>query len=288
MNMDIFDKIADDFISKKASLSQPLRLRRDYGEEEITKEAQMTKEKFAERMENDPEFAEKWNANKKTKKQAGEDEIDRISSEFISERVAYAKGSKGSKDFKKYHGSNKDFAETWDGQIEANKDMIKSKGKSDSKKIDLSSKPKGKSKGPDISAMGRLATESDIDRIVSEFISERVAYAKGEEGRKQLEEKKKNDPEFAEKWEENTVHSKEEMDEKMGKSAGHHDHHRGSYMSVQHLAEMQDLIAGISDMVHRDEELPNWVDSKIAHIHQNLLDLVGYFQYGNGYHTHED
>ena len=199
--MDIFDKITDDFLGKKASLTQPLRLRRDYGEEEINKEARMTKEKFAERMENDPEFAEKWNANKKTKKQAD---------------------------------------------------------------------------------------ESDIDRIASEFISERVAYAKGEEGRKQLEEKKKNDPEFAKKWDENIVHSKEEMDEKMGKKAGHHEHHRGSYMSVQHLAEMQDLIAGISEMVHRGEELPDWVESKIAHIHQTFLDLVGYFQYGEGYHTHEE
>ena len=78
------------------------------------------------------------------------------------------------------------------------------------------------------------------------------------------------------------------MDEKMGKSAGLHGHHRGSYMSVQHLAEMQDLIAGISEMVHRGEELPDWVESKIAHTHQTLLDLVGYFQYGEGYQSPED
>jgi hypothetical protein len=341
--MDIFDKIANDYLTKKSALTQPLRLRRDYGEEELLKEARMTKEKFAERLENDPEFAEKWEANKFKKKEAGESEIDRIASEFISEREAYAKGPKGSKDFKAYHKSNKEFAEIWDGQIEANKDKIKPKKKK------TESKPKSKS--TDISALGMLgkkADESEIDRIASEFISERVsfakgeegrkqleekkkndpefakkwdenivhskeemdekmgknasdifdriasefiservAFAKGEEGRKQLEEKKKNDPEFAKKWDENTVHSKEEMDEKMGRSAGHHEHHRGSYMSVQHLNEMQDLIAGISEMIHHGEELPDWVESKIAHTHQTLLDLVGYFQYGEGFHSHE-
>ena len=120
--MDIFDKIANSF--KKTGSTQPLRLRRDYGEE-IVKEAKMTKAEWADKMENDPEFAKKWNGN--SKKSSEGDVFDRIASEFISDKEAHGKGPKGQKSFKKHHDSDSEFAEIWDGQIEANKDRFTKK-----------------------------------------------------------------------------------------------------------------------------------------------------------------
>ena len=60
-------------------------------------------------------------------------------------------------------------------------------------------------------------------------------------------------------------------------SAEHH--HHGSYMSQQHLREMEDLLQGIISQVDDGEELADWAESKIAHAHQLLLDLHGFFQY---------
>ena len=169
--MDIFDRIASEY-----QKSQPLRLRRDYGEVSQEghsfKQAQMTKEKFKKRMEEDPEFAEKWNAQ-----------------------------------------------------------TVHSKEEMDEK-------------------LGRKAGDI-FDKIASDFKQARMTK---EKFKKRMEE----DPEFAEKWNAQTVHSKEEMDEKLGRKAGHY--HKGPYMSIQHILEMRDLVDGISEMIHRGDDIPDWAE----------------------------
>lgn len=64
--------------------------------------------------------------------------------------------------------------------------------------------------------------------------------------------------------------------------------HSGSYMSVQNLEEMQDALQVVADMVHDGEELDDWVEDKISHAHQLIRDLAGYFGYGRGRHEHND
>ena len=127
-----------------------------------------------------------------------------------------------------------------------------------------------------------LRLRRDYGEVSQEGHSFKQAQMTKEKFKKRMEE----DPEFAEKWNAQTVHSKEEMDEKLGRKAGHY--HKGPYMSIQHILEMRDLVDGISEMIHRGDDIPDWAESKIAHAHQILLDLVGYFQYGEGYRTDED
>ena len=61
-------------------------------------------------------------------------------------------------------------------------------------------------------------------------------------------------------------------------------HERGSYMSIQNLNEMKDMVELISDMVHHGEELEDWVEDKLSHAHGTIQDLARYFGYGEGSH----
>lgn len=74
----------------------------------------------------------------------------------------------------------------------------------------------------------------------------------------------------------------------LGRRLANHDSHSGSYMSLQNLEEMQDALQVVADMVHEGEELDDWVEDKISHAHQLIRDLAGYFGYGQGYHEHNN
>ena len=77
-----------------------------------------------------------------------------------------------------------------------------------------------------------------------------------------------------------------DLDSRFVKQAG--GHHRGSYMSLQNIREMDDFLRTLEDQVHEGEELDDWVEDKISHAHAMLSDLHRYFLFGEGYHTHED
>ena len=54
----------------------------------------------------------------------------------------------------------------------------------------------------------------------------------------------------------------------------------GNYMSVQHISEMQDMLGVLSQKIQSGMAMEDWVESKIAHAHQILGDLASYFYYG--------
>jgi hypothetical protein len=54
----------------------------------------------------------------------------------------------------------------------------------------------------------------------------------------------------------------------------------GNYMSVQHISEMQDMLGVLSQKIQSGMDMEDWVESKIAHAHQILGDLASYFYYG--------
>jgi len=54
----------------------------------------------------------------------------------------------------------------------------------------------------------------------------------------------------------------------------------GNYMSVQHISEMQDMLGVLGDKIQSGMPMEDWVESKIAHAHQILGDLASYFYYG--------
>lgn len=65
-------------------------------------------------------------------------------------------------------------------------------------------------------------------------------------------------------------------------------YHGGSYMSYQNIGEMLDALDVLGDMIHKGDELDDWVEDKISHAHQIITDLARYFAYGEGYHTHDE
>lgn len=54
----------------------------------------------------------------------------------------------------------------------------------------------------------------------------------------------------------------------------------GNYMSVQHISEMQDMLGVLSQKIQSGMPMEDWVESKISHAHQILGDLASYFYYG--------
>jgi hypothetical protein len=54
----------------------------------------------------------------------------------------------------------------------------------------------------------------------------------------------------------------------------------GNYMSVSHIGEMQDMLGVLSERIQSGMPMEDWVESKIAHAHQILGDLASYFYYG--------
>ncbi len=56
----------------------------------------------------------------------------------------------------------------------------------------------------------------------------------------------------------------------------------GNYMSVSHISEMQDMLGVLSQKIQNGMPMEDWVESKIAHAHQILGDLASYFYYGRG------
>jgi len=54
----------------------------------------------------------------------------------------------------------------------------------------------------------------------------------------------------------------------------------GNYMSVQHIGEMQDMLGVLAEKIQSGMPMEDWVESKIAHAHQILGDLASYFYYG--------
>ena len=77
------------------------------------------------------------------------------------------------------------------------------------------------------------------------------------------------------------------MDEERSRIASD-SYHGGSYMSYQNIGEMLDALDVLGNMIHRGDELDDWVEDKISHAHQLITDLARYFAYGEGYHTHDD
>jgi hypothetical protein len=53
----------------------------------------------------------------------------------------------------------------------------------------------------------------------------------------------------------------------------------GSYMSVQHIDAMMDMLSVLKDHISSSTPLEDWVESKISHAHQNLLDVASYMFY---------
>jgi hypothetical protein len=50
----------------------------------------------------------------------------------------------------------------------------------------------------------------------------------------------------------------------------------GSYMSVSNINQMITQLTSLADVIHADTELEDWVESKLAHAHQNILDVANY------------
>ncbi len=53
----------------------------------------------------------------------------------------------------------------------------------------------------------------------------------------------------------------------------------GSYMSVQHINQMMDMLEVLKENINNDTVLEDWVESKISHAHQNLSDVANYMFY---------
>jgi hypothetical protein len=160
---------------------------------------------------------------------------------------------------------------------------------------------------PEFEEMVRVAriTSKEVDPVLS---------------KKQFEEFKENNPDFAETWEENTDEYKdvvkdrakatqsedfqeaeEELDEleerveqleakkeKIVEKATKKAHGMGSYMSIQNIKQMREALDVLEGQVHAGEELEDWVENKITEAKVHLDDLAGYFGYGRGYHTHPE
>lgn len=113
-----------------------------------------------------------------------------------------------------------------------------------------------------------------------------------------VEQWKKDNPEVAEKFEEEKVHSKEEMEQKLKLSdeiiddiglermAAKDHEESGSYMSRQNLREMSDMADFIVDDIGL-EELDDWVEDKISQSYAALNDVARYRGYRDD-HPHGD
>ena len=53
----------------------------------------------------------------------------------------------------------------------------------------------------------------------------------------------------------------------------------GSYMSVSHIEQMITQLSTLADMINSDTPLEDWVESKLAHAHQNIMDVASYMLY---------
>lgn len=53
----------------------------------------------------------------------------------------------------------------------------------------------------------------------------------------------------------------------------------GSYMSVSHIEQMLTQLSSLADIIHQDTPLEDWVESKLAHAHQNIMDVASYMFY---------
>ena len=53
----------------------------------------------------------------------------------------------------------------------------------------------------------------------------------------------------------------------------------GSYMSVSHINQMLTQLSSLADMIKHDTPLEDWVESKLAHAHQNIMDVASYMFY---------
>lgn len=105
-----------------------------------------------------------------------------------------------------------------------------------------------------------------------------------------IEEWRENNPEIAEKFDSQKVHSEEEMREKMkqahyeitddiglGRTAKDHED-SGSYMSRQNLREIGDMADFIVDDIGMGD-LDDWVEDKISHAHSAMNDVARYRGY---------
>jgi hypothetical protein len=53
----------------------------------------------------------------------------------------------------------------------------------------------------------------------------------------------------------------------------------GSYMSVSNINQMITQLSSLADMINADTPLEDWIESKLAHAHQNILDVASYMFY---------
>ena len=100
-----------------------------------------------------------------------------------------------------------------------------------------------------------------------------------------VREWREDNPEVAEKFDEEKVHSEGEMRKKMkqahygllgGRMAEHGD--SGSYMSRQNLREISDMADDVVDDIGM-EDLDDWVEDKISRAHSSLSDVARYRGY---------
>ena len=53
----------------------------------------------------------------------------------------------------------------------------------------------------------------------------------------------------------------------------------GSYMSVSNINQMLTQLSSLADIIKHDTPLEDWVESKLAHAHQNIMDVASYMFY---------
>jgi len=313
------NRIACGCNDEDTSLSQPLMMRNDYGshfansemyadfdKESRFHEGEKGKKEFKEWFEDQPEeFQEDWEEN-----------TEKYKDQF--KKARFHEGEKGKKEWEKWI-KGQDFEDEWKvntcmyggtvtGQAPKSQESCESK-----LNVKLASRVANKYlKTSSLNKRAKLliaSIESEMNDLLAEAdkADEKAKEYKTAWSKKDLAYLKKADvipndlhDKLASSFE--IIKSAEDLVKKAVKSLKatsknnrkkarklskkantimnlHTSDSDGSYMSVQHINEMIDMLDVLADSITDDSVLEDWIESKISHAHQNLSDVANYMFY---------